>query len=385
MTPSAGAAAAVATSGPSPTTFEFVVGNRPDQLKGLSTSRLRSHVSKRGWQAHLAARRPSPPSSSSSLSPAAVPRISSDDRKADASAAARERRRKRRRGRPVFVTYELVAGPDVDPDDEVHDVVPRNQHSPLTTPSALFDPLLGGTRVDPFRAYPGPWHPSIPAWTDNYVIHMAVDISELDGPGHKGLLRSRWFPLVLSDPSVFAVILLLSAANYVSNAYPASYPFPSAGSPVSSGSNSAGNSSDEDSDGAITIYHATFSSRGAIRHHLLHMKQVAISSVNEAMRDPRRCLSDEVIGAVAKLASFEAMHGDEATYHAHMVGLRRMVELRGGMDSLGLGGLLRRIIVWIDLNSAFLLQCDRYFPGYTFTGRTDEATEPNPARFVADR
>ena len=68
-----------------------------------------------------------------------------------------------------------------------------------------------------------------------------------------------------------------------------------------------------------------------------------------------------------------------------MRGLRRMVELRGGIDALGLGGLLRRIIVWIDLNSSFLLQCGRYFPGCTFTGRADEATEPNPARFVADR
>ena len=229
------------------------------------------------------------------------------------------------------------------------------------------------------------------------VVHMAVDISELDGPGHKGLLRSRWFPLVLSDPSIFAVILLLSAANYVSNAYPASYPFPSSSSsssgssasssssssPPTSGSGSIG--SDDDTDAPITIYQTTFPSRAAIRQHLLHMKHVAITSVNAATRDPRRCLSDEVVGAVAKLASFEAMHGDEPTYHAHMRGLRRMVELRGGIDALGLGGLLRRIIVWIDLNSSFLLQCGRYFPGCTFTGRADEATEPNPARFVADR
>lgn len=177
-----------AASSSSSATFEFVVGNRPDQLKGLATSRLRSHVSKRGWQAHLAVHRPPPPpptaalsngSSSSSSSPTVV------DRKAEADAAARERRRRRRRrgGKPVSVTYELATAaappPPYGDDDEVDDWVDRGQDAAAasliqlprgrsTAASALLvDPLLGGTRVDPFRAYPGPWHPNIPAWTDN--------------------------------------------------------------------------------------------------------------------------------------------------------------------------------------------------------------------------
>ncbi|UNI14025.1 hypothetical protein JDV02_000706 [Purpureocillium takamizusanense] len=177
-------------------TFEFVVGNRPDQLKGLATSRLRSHVSKRGWQAHLAVHHPTPPpqvqqqqrslassSSSSSSSPAA-------GRGGDPKADARERRRRRRRaGKPVSVTYELAAtslplpappaNGDGDGDDNENAsatlmslLVPRHRPAAAAAaaaspPALLFDPLLGGTRVDPFRAYPGPWHPDIPAWTDN--------------------------------------------------------------------------------------------------------------------------------------------------------------------------------------------------------------------------
>jgi hypothetical protein len=121
--------------------------------------------------------------------------------------------------------------------------------------------------------------------------------------------------------------------------------------------------------------------------HILRMKHDAISAINKTLLDDKRRASDCLIGAVAKLASFEAMHGDVPSYKMHMDGLMRMLELRGGLDSLGLGGLLGRIVVWIDLNSSFLLNVPRYFPGATFDGNQDsevvEILEPNPERFIA--
>lgn len=117
---------------------------------------------------------------------------------------------------------------------------------------------------------------------------------------------------------------------------------------------------------------------------LLQLKANAIGHINKALTSdfssPDR-LSDGVIGAVAKMASFEAMHGDLESYAVHMEGLRRMIELRGGLLGLGLNGLLRRIVIWIDLNSSFLLNTGRVFPRHYFTVEGD--AEPNPAAFTA--
>ncbi|KND87953.1 hypothetical protein TOPH_07378 [Tolypocladium ophioglossoides CBS 100239] len=225
--------------------------------------------------------------------------------------------------------------------------------------SCPIDYRLGAGRVDPFRSSPGPWRPYVPALTDHYIVHMAQDIAELDGPGHAGLLRTRWYPLVLSHAATFAVVLLLAAANHITNLTPLSF---------------AGGR-----DGLLG-----FASLDAYRQHLAHLKHASIAAIDAALSDPRRRLSDAAIGAVAKMASFEAMHGDVASYRMHMRGLRLMLDLRGGLGALGLGGLLRRIVVWIDLNASFLLGVERYFPGQTFTGE-DEVAEPNPARFIAIR
>jgi hypothetical protein len=173
-------------------------------------------------------------------------------------------------------------------------------------------------------------------------MHMAVDIPELDQPNHKGLLRTKWFPLVITDPSSFHAILLLSASN------------------------------------VAALQHDNSSA-----YNVLQLKASAISSINDAFSSGIGTrTSDAVIGAVAKMASYEAMQGDLESYRIHMAGVERMVDLRGGLQCLGLEGLLRRIIIWIDLNGAFLLKEPRFFPGETFAGKDEEA-EPNLERFIA--
>lgn len=183
---------------------------------------------------------------------------------------------------------------------------------------------------------------------------MAVEIPELDQPdstGHTGLLRARWFPLVLSESAAFQIILLLSASNFT----------------------------------VVSSAAAT-----SIRPWLLQMKCDAIRAINEAFSSDDKRVSDGVIGAVAKMASFEAMYGTVEAYRTHMCGLQKMVAIRGGLSALGLGGLLRRIIVWIDVNSALLLKTPRFFPHATFIDVTDSGNsnyppevETNLERFVA--
>ena len=167
---------------------------------------------------------------------------------------------------------------------------------------------------------------------------MATDMPELDEPHQPGLLRTRWFPLVLSEQAIFYVVVLLSASNYASLRYPHGH-----------GPN------------------------------LLLLKSRAISSINEALKATDNPISDELIGAVAKMASYEAMFGDQPTYEMHMRGLVKMVQLRGGLLSLGLGGLLARICVWIDCNSAFLNNSPIHFTSV----RDGLAAHVNPSGFLA--
>lgn len=196
------------------------------------------------------------------------------------------------------------------------------------------------------------------------IVHMAQDIPELDQPGNQGLLRTKWFPLVMSEAATFQVVLLLAASNMVSVKGVAG-----AGCQIlqlkADAINTITKSFVGDNDGGGS----------------------SNDSNNNNKKKEESQVSDAMVGAVAKMASFEAMHGNLESYHVHMQGLHRMVSVRGGLMTLGLEGLLRRIIVWIDLNSSFLLNIPRYFPGEMFSLEESEVSdvepEPNPARFTA--
>jgi hypothetical protein len=54
------------------------------------------------------------------------------------------------------------------------------------------------------------------------------------------------------------------------------------------------------------------------------------------------------------MASYEAMFGDQKSFEMHMGGLLKMTEMRGGLSSLGLNGILARMCVWVDCNAAML-------------------------------
>lgn len=45
----------------------------------------------------------------------------------------------------------------------------------------------------------------------------------------------------------------------------------------------------------------------------------------------------------------------------YMIGMSQIVRLRGGLDSLGLDGLLTRMIVWLDFNYAMIYGTDVVF------------------------
>lgn len=330
-------AAPIAPAPASESEFEFVVGDRPDQLKAGSNPKLRSHLSKRGWKVYLLQHNAAAGSSSSS-SPADEATRQREDRS----------RRKKRRRLQHTITWDVRGPHDAEfpgmaTATNNNSLIQAMIHATAVQPFAI-EYQLGGGRVDPFRSYPTPWRPYIPHLVDHYIIHMAVDIPELDEPGKKGLLRSRWFRLATTEISTFQVVLLLSAGNYIS---------------VKGGiAAEAGFNMDQ-------------------------LRIDALNSIGMAMDLPNNA-SDSIIGAVAKMASFEAMHGDLDCFQLHMNAARRLVDMRGGLHNLGLGGLLRRMLIWIDLNGGHLMNTERWFPGQTFAGSEDEVeVEPNPERFIA--
>ena len=108
---------------------------------------------------------------------------------------------------------------------------------------------------------------------------------------------------------------------------------------------------------------------------VLQLRGMAIREINSALEDPQRATSDQLIAAVAKMASYEALFGDRQIFNTHMTGLLRMGSLRGGLPALGLGGLLERILLWIDSNAAHITGSHLYFDKAAFPS---SARHPNP-------
>ena len=169
---------------------------------------------------------------------------------------------------------------------------------------------------------------------------MAVEIPDLDGPTQRGLLRRSWFPLAMTEAATMYAVLLMGASHY-------SIVNPSKAALVD----------------------------------LLYLKARALSEINAALADPKRATSDAMIGAVVKMAAYEAVFGESHVFAAHMKGLQLILKMRGGLATLGLNGLLERMVVWIDLNAAHLTGLERHFGGEAFP-TTFELTQPDPYHFA---
>ncbi|RFU29346.1 hypothetical protein B7463_g6993, partial [Scytalidium lignicola] len=86
-------------------------------------------------------------------------------------------------------------------------------------------------------------------------------------------------------------------------------------------------------------------------------KAEAMRLVNERVSstDLNLATSDGTLGAVALLVTGQTVHGDFNEMMAHMRGMARLVELRGGLSRLGMGGLLAGELIWCDNISAFII------------------------------
>jgi len=85
---------------------------------------------------------------------------------------------------------------------------------------------------------------------------------------------------------------------------------------------------------------------------LLKLRGFVIDGIQIALADPVRSTSDQIIMAVAIMSVYEALFGHKDLHRVHMEGLRRMIELRGGLNRLDLDGLLDPLLLWYDAHTA---------------------------------
>ena len=196
-------------------------------------------------------------------------------------------------------------------------------------------PNAAGGLADPFWSYPVDHQPELSPLFAHYIQNIAVEIADLDGPNEKGLIRKNWFPTMMQEAAPMYAVLLMSASHY-----------------------------------------AIVNPKGAALIDLLHLKARALAEINKTLADPKRGISDAMLAAVAKVAAYEAIFGDSATFTAHMKGLKMMLKMRGGYSTLGLNGLIERMILWIDLNAAHITGLERHLDGAFETKVSFAAPDP---------
>ncbi|KAK0900558.1 hypothetical protein LTR02_009102 [Friedmanniomyces endolithicus] len=169
---------------------------------------------------------------------------------------------------------------------------------------------------------------------------MAVEVPDLDAVEVRDLLQTRFFPFAVTDAAPFHAVMLVA-----------------------------------------THYRR---SRGTHAHAIdpLQLRGMAIREINQALEDPVRATSDQLIAGVAHMACYEALCGDPDGFNTHMTGLLRLVSMRGGLPALGLDGLLERILLWIDANATHIVGTHLYFNRVAFPTLSAVHPRPDPRRFA---
>jgi hypothetical protein len=97
---------------------------------------------------------------------------------------------------------------------------------------------------------------------------------------------------------------------------------------------------------------------------VLQIERFLMRSINDALGEPARGISDQMLIAVALCAAYEIKHGSGACYHIHMQGLVQMIHLRGGLVAIGSPDpYIVRLLTWIDTNTSKIAGCRPYLQG----------------------
>lgn len=99
-----------------------------------------------------------------------------------------------------------------------------------------------------------------------------------------------------------------------------------------------------------------------LRVEKLRHKNEAIKEINLKIGVPGGVISDELVGTVLTLASFENLLGSYDAAQLHIAALKRMVNARGGLFAFGHNDGLIRGIMWVDFHNATAFHTPPSFP-----------------------
>ncbi|KIW86742.1 uncharacterized protein Z519_12655 [Cladophialophora bantiana CBS 173.52] len=180
------------------------------------------------------------------------------------------------------------------------------------TPSPRLTVTSGGLRGDPFCAFPISADGGVLSAVDYFLQHYApVHINprkEQLGPGDSLPLSRRYFGLALENASMFELMVALAQASYEAR---------------------QGNA------------------RGPTREVLVHYGK-GVEALRLKMARSSACDDDATILAVMALLGIALIYNDFASFETHLIGLRHLVEMRGGVDYLGWDGFLKNAITGLE-------------------------------------
>ncbi|KAI5275755.1 hypothetical protein E4T47_01269 [Aureobasidium subglaciale] len=194
----------------------------------------------------------------------------------------------------------------------------------LTTPnSALVSPHdLGSGIYDAFNCYPVASQP----WYDRVLHHMLTVFAPRGWPAlgisnAEGLKWERFMTQhALADSALFNVRLLFASGDLIKL--------------------------------KVLPYETS-----------LFLRDQAVRSINEALNDPVRAVSDPLILAVGRIALHESLYGDRSAANLiHRPAQHRMIMMRGGMGALDFPELVKRLMRWADRVMSIQSDTPRFLP-----------------------
>lgn len=116
---------------------------------------------------------------------------------------------------------------------------------------------------------------------------------------------------------------------------------------------------------------------------IANMERFLLQSINDALKDPVRGISDQLLVAVALYAAYEIKHGNPSRYHIHMSGLVQMINLRGGLREIGQQDpYAELLLLWQDANTSKLAGITGYLQNMNNSlEQSSRRPKPNPRIF----
>lgn len=86
---------------------------------------------------------------------------------------------------------------------------------------------------------------------------------------------------------------------------------------------------------------------------LLRLREAAMEDLHSTVRRSANGVSDSLIVAVAVMAVYERLYGQEESFSVHLQGLRHMISLRGGISQPGIDAVFHKLVLLFEIEFDF--------------------------------